>query len=491
MSREAGATGSAIVLLLGLGVAFDLAFHGQYFGVSTPLYFSLVSAALVRVVREPRTRALLGAATVFAVFPSLRAATGLVALDLLAVAALLGTAVALDARDVLRASTVSLVLVLSRLLRSALAVPRYLLRPLAPAARLARLDRARPALRTAAVAAPVILIFAALLGSADRVFADVITPAFPHWDVGSMAGHVFLTLAGTFLVATLWHTAIQPRTVTASDLPPIAEQLPKAGVAQWSAALGGVVALFAVFVGVQFAFLFGGRHRVLVTPGLTYAEYARSGFFQLIAVAALTVGLILAAWDLGLRPDRMWERRFRATVTGIVGLAFVILGSALTRLRLYEHTFGFTINRFYAYVAIAWIGVVLIAVLACVWTGRRDRVLASAAAAALVALLFVNVMNPERFVAERNVARWRATGKIDVAYLGWGLGPDAVPVAVTLLRKLDAERASELRAALCERRHSLGAEPGWRSVNLGRAEARRALVRAGISDAACAARDRP
>ena len=57
--------------------------------------------------------------------------------------------------------------------------------------------------------------------------------------------------------------------------------------AEWVIPLALLDALFLAFVIVQLAVLFGGHDRVLRTTGLTYAEYARSGFWQLLAVGGV------------------------------------------------------------------------------------------------------------------------------------------------------------------------------------------------------------
>ncbi len=75
----------------------------------------------------------------------------------------------------------------------------------------------------------------------------------------------------------------------------------------WLLALGALIALFAAFVALQLATLFGGHEHVLRAAGLTYAEYARQGFGQLIAAAALTLAVIAAAAD----DLRRRERRHR------------------------------------------------------------------------------------------------------------------------------------------------------------------------------------
>jgi hypothetical protein len=339
------------------------------------------------------------------------------------------------------------------------------------------------------IAAPVLALFAGLLASGDRVFARLLSSVLPEWNVGSLLSHIAMTLAGAVLVAILWRTALgdnasfEPRTQRRVG--------PLLGSAEWTTVLAGIDLLFATFVVVQLTYLFGGQRRVVVTPGLSYAEYARSGFFQLAAAAALTVVVILGTWDAGRRDDARHERWFRALVTTMVGLTGVVLASAVTRLALYEGTFGFTINRFFGYVAIISIGAVLLVLLGAIWTGRREHVVAGFLAVAFVALLAVNVMNPERFVAQRNIARLEAIGKIDVPYLGFELGNDAVPVVTPLLDRLTVENAALLRSALCETSEQLSSEPSWRSANLGRSAARSALMAAGITPATCENAGRP
>ena len=476
------ATRTTLVALAALGVAFDLTFNGQTPGLAVGL-FALILAASFRTIaqRSLSTDLLLAGSVLFAIFPAVRAAGALAALDILAAAALLGLAAT---QDVERMSTATVLGLLRRglaLARRSLHVPGYLASPLAsPAER----GRARRALRVALISTPILILFAALLASGDRVFAKMLQSFLPEWDAANILSHVVLTLVGMALIAILWRSALGDR-----EQPPARQPLtglPELRASEWATVLGGINVLFGAFVVVQIRYLFGGSHRVEVTRGLTHAEYARSGFFQLAAAAALTIVVILAAWDAGRRDDRRHETLFRALVTGMVALTGVVLASALTRLALYEGTFGFTINRFFGYVAIASIGAVLVFLAAAIWTGRRDRVVVGFLVIGLAALLAVNILNPDRFVADRNVARFEAIGKIDASYMGYSLGDDAVPVATTLLGKLSREDNQILRRALCERLDLLGHEPSWRSVNVGRAAARRALETAGITHATCA-----
>jgi hypothetical protein len=54
------------------------------------------------------------------------------------------------------------------------------------------------------------------------------------------------------------------------------------------------VALFGAFAAAQLVVLAGGGRHVIETAGLTYAQYARSGFFQLLAVAVITLLILMS-----------------------------------------------------------------------------------------------------------------------------------------------------------------------------------------------------
>jgi hypothetical protein len=79
------------------------------------------------------------------------------------------------------------------------------------------------------------------------------------------------------------------------------------------------------------------------------------------------------------------------------------------------------------------------------------------------------VLNPERFVAEHNVARWVETGRIDASYLG-SLSADAVPPLVELPEPMRSCVLAAIAAQLP------APDDDWRSANLARATARDQLA---------------
>jgi hypothetical protein len=90
-------------------------------------------------------------------------------------------------------------------------------------------------------------------------------------------------------------------------------------------------------------------------------------------------------------------------------------------------------------------------------------------ATAVAALIGIAVLNPDRFIAERNVSRYAASGNIDIAYLS-GLSADAVPA---LMRLPEPLRTCALESIYLD---VWGNLDEWRQWNYGRERARDLLT---------------
>lgn len=131
--------------------------------------------------------------------------------------------------------------------------------------------------------------------------------------------------------------------------------------------------LFLGFVIVQFRYLFGGGSWVEITPGLTYAAYARAGFFQLVAAVALAIPWLLATHTL------LGERslRARAVFGGLAGvhllLLMVVVASAIQRMQAYQTAYGLTELRVVVTAVLVWLTVIVVWFGVTVFSGRRHR----------------------------------------------------------------------------------------------------------------------
>jgi hypothetical protein len=526
---------AARILLLAVagGVLTDVLVPGNVVGLNAPLLVAaLLAAAMLTAGREGLARmdpadAWLGpAALALAAMAAVRADPWLVTADLLlAVAMAAGAIACLGGGRVTRGLVPRVLTVTAGVIAAALVgaveVLAALRRPRAAASaadagrpagddtrgRLGRLlRRAAPVLRGLVIAVPLVVVFAALFASADAVFDQLARQAL-DWrldlDLGDLADRALvvtlaawvaaglLALAGARLPALAgasWPAHAMPggapdggRSLGAASAAVMARKS-RAGTIEATTVLLVLDALFVAFVVLQLAYLFGGRDTPAAV-GLTYAEYARRGFFELVAVAILAGSLVVA---LDLAVVRRSIAQLAAAVA-LLGLTAVVLASALLRLRLYQDAYGWTELRFVVLVAIGWLAAAVVVTIVLLASRRTRWTLHVLGIMVLVTVAGMNVVGPQAFVADRNLERALdpslvpAGGRtgLDTPYLS-SLGDEAVPaVARAIARLPDPADRAWLERFLDGRAAELRENPsllGWPAWNLARERARAALA---------------
>jgi hypothetical protein len=237
--------------------------------------------------------------------------------------------------------------------------------------------------------------------------------------------------------------------------------------------------LFAAFVAVQFRYFFGGQSNIHLA-GLTYAEYTRRGFAELLIVTVFSLGLALLLQRLTARPSRSAAAGFKVLAALLVALTGVLLLSAFQRLLLYEQAYGFTELRTYVHVFMSWVGVLLAAFLAFLLTDRPRGFTFALLLAGLGFIVTLNILNTDAFIVRQNLARYAATGKLDAAYLAT-LSDDAVPGLLDAMDRVGPSEREILGSALHFRLNQLTEiEPraGWVGWQASRSRAYRLLLQA-------------
>jgi hypothetical protein len=430
------------------------------------------------------------AAIVLATFVALRADPFLAALDLTGAAAFTGASVvAFSGLAVTRRSLSTILVIGAWVIESTLAGAARLLILARPAPR--DTPRSWPAwlgsvVRGLALAVPLVFIFAVLFASADPIFRRGFDEVVGfRIDLGSLPGRLIFTAAIAWFVGGL--LAIAARGIPAVEAASLGAAAPSTtigfgralGTTEAMIVLGAVVAIVGIFVGLQVAYLFGGRD-TLAAAGMTYSDYARRGYFELVAAAGLAGGLLVfLEYQVTARP-----RVYVATAIALVVLTLVVLASAVLRLQLYQDAYGWTELRLYVAVSMAAMAVTLVTLAAFLATDRTRWLGHVMGVIGLVSLMALNVIAPAAFVAERNLQRIidpslvppGGQAALDADYLGV-LPDDAVPVLVAALPRLPASEAYRIRNVL-ERRERALAEAAYQSPfswNLGRERAREAL----------------
>ena len=329
------------------------------------------------------------------------------------------------------------------------------------------------------IAVPLLIVFAALFASADPVFSSVLSNLFAV-NMESVIQHsVLIVFWGALTAGYLrWGMLGRPVALQSPDAKPIESVVPLA------TALGLLNFLFLMFVIVQLRYFFGGASIVEETSGLTYAQYARQGFFQLVVASGLVLPVLLGADHLVGTGTVVQVRVFRQLAALLLVLLAIIMASALQRMRLYVQAYGLTDDRLYATAFM----ILLIGVFAWfAWTvlrGVRHRFTFGALMQAFAVLAGLHILNPDAFIVNANLNRPVAERPFDAQYAA-SLGADAVPLLVEALPNLNEADRCTVVGKLLDRWSSLQTfesltvtgprRTDWRSWNWSRARAR-ALV---------------
>lgn len=325
----------------------------------------------------------------------------------------------------------------------AVGAPTLALRDAAPAAIDAEQRRAFGGFGIGAVmAAPVLLVVALLLGSADPLFAELLRNAADLFDE-SLVGHVAGSALAAWIAAGAIRGAFAPVGLGVTR-PRFDVRLPFPTVAPL---LGGLALLLSVWVGLQVRTLFGGAEYVAATGGVTVADYARQGFFELIVIAGIVLAALLVADEVLDRDDGRERASFRAMGLVLLGLVGAVLVSAILRLGLYLRYYGLTEDRVLALAVLAWVAAVLSWF---GWTVLRQARARFAPGVLLLSAIWLgalNLANPERWIVETNLRRAERGLEFDAAYHA-RLSGDALPALLRGGDRLGPERATALRAEI-------------------------------------------
>ena len=199
--------------------------------------------------------------------------------------------------------------------------------------------------------------------------------------------------------------------------------------------LSALVLLYLLFLAVQSAGLFGGPE-YLAKRNISYAQWARSGFFQMVGVTVVNLTVVLAALTFSRQEGRSWKL-VRSLSAVLVAESLVLLASAAWRMTLYVTAYGLSFKRCLTYWGMAMMALFFLAALRKV--RRPDFGFCRAAfPLALAGWLVINCVPVDFLVAKNQVDRYLVgeSATVSVHYLAYSLSYDTL----SQLERLDPNR---------------------------------------------------
>jgi len=464
---RADATRPMLGAVLVVGLIADQALRTGTFGLGASLTVALLSLTLMfaGLLRTPSSKLLALGGLAFAAWLTVRASPWLLWPDLAAALILAGLSASLAFRGSL--ADLGVAEAIARAVHAVVngsAGSPFIVKQLVRGRR--HISAAAPVARGLVIAAPIAVVLALLLAAADPIFASFFKF---NVDFGQLTVDVIFVVAGSLLAAGLLRLA------SAEPLVRIDGPGWRLGATEGLIVLAVLDAIFAAFAVAQALGATGAASQTLQAAGVTYADYARSGFFELFWVAGITAVVIIVFSRITSLKDPRSRRSFAVLAEVGIGLTLLIVFVAFRRLSFYEEAFGFTMLSLYSHIFAVWIALVfffLAADIAGIYDRRRWLVGATLTSAAVV-LMLLNVANPEAVVVSLNVDHANRTHKIDAEYLGQ-LSNDAIPALLPSLSQLDSSLRGQVVGVACAGSRTYAPPPAaFNLADAGAATARR------------------
>jgi hypothetical protein len=328
------------------------------------------------------------------------------------------------------------------------------------------------------MALPILIIFGVLFSQADLAFSKFLQ-GFINITISQTTIEYFVLLFIAFVAALSFLSYIfsskpvQTIPQAKSEIP-----VPLGRGIEVMVFLSLIATLFIVFIGFQVTYLFGGESNI-VNAGFTYAEYARRGFWELLAVGVISLLLLLAS-EKYADVEGKKDRRFLIPNLILIAEVVVVIISAFKRLSLYIDAYSMTRLRFYvaAFIILLLVWFILLAI-KFIKTRKEQFFTFGVLLSVLAFLVTVNIISPDAFIAKSNMKEYRRTGKIDVSYIG-SLSADAMPWKIELYKKLEGTDKTVMQGLLQKQKDELQEfSTDWQATNVSRSRAWKLLQELG------------
>ncbi len=242
-------------------------------------------------------------------------------------------------------------------------------------------------IKTTGITALVLVVFANLLSQADPVFAEIIK------EIREQAlGRVVASLVIAFVmlvIFTMRKKADKENTWYLKWL----------SLGDIFFPLLATIALFAVFIVVQVRYLFGS-HDLLTAFDLTYSEYVRKGFIELLTTSFFGgFFAYVAIFKNKVLADNKRKKEMAIAIIILIAELLFILASAFKRDLMYVDVYGLTRVRIVGGIFLVWLASVLIslAVMA-VNKLKETKFFYFLAIASSLVVLSLNAINVDQWV---------------------------------------------------------------------------------------------
>lgn len=222
------------------------------------------------------------------------------------------------------------------------------------------------------VAAPLFVVVALLLCYADYRFAELLDSLSKRISSSVLSGIWNLILAipvSAYLFGLVYGSAHQRKTNQinrdkVTHCAKVCKIIPRASI---YAVLVAFCLLYGMFIGLQGSYYLDALAGVL-PEGFTYSDYARQGFFELVTVSIINIGIILFTALFGKAQGEVDGKRrngsFLKWCNALISvLTLFLIATAMTKMFLYIKVYGLTPLRVIPSLFMAFLAVLFLLII--------------------------------------------------------------------------------------------------------------------------------
>lgn len=317
------------------------------------------------------------------------------------------------------------------------------------------------------IAVPVAIIFLIFYYHADEMFRQLVNNVIDK--LGVTFWHIVYDIIFGFLLALFlggWLITAKGTTAPKDMEKPTRKGINGIIVGSFFA----VIALVQVlFVAVQFRYLFTGG--TALPEGMSYAEYARSGFFELCFTIGISVIIVMVAIFNTSKNEKGRMHPLASVFLSVCILCnYVVVASAIMRMLKYVDAFGLSVKRVGATWLIILLAIGFLGALIKLWL-PKFKCMTYVCTCIVIMTALLGFINVNGMVAQYNVDRYINSNyekTLDWNYLA-ELGYSASPATAKLLEaktpsKGQPNKTFALSVLSQQRYHSRNVS--WRNTTL-------------------------
>lgn len=300
-------------------------------------------------------------------------------------------------------------------------------------------DKTKRILISILIALPVIIIVLALLSSADMIFGKIFDKFFSlftfniNFKIDSL-GDIIGRIIRFFIVFCLLGSSMVylKEKYYLNDKEEIIKEEKNKDLLSLKILFISLNIIYIIFDFIQIKSLM--LHSISMS-GITYAEYARQGFFQLMVVSLINLSIILISKRFENKNNKKEFNLIKIMSVIMLLLTIVIVVSSFLRMNLYEQAYGYTTLRLLVYIALITEFILMIPTLLYIFNSKYN-IVKSYMIIIIIVYVLTNYMNIDYMIARRNIDRYYETKKIDLNYLR-NYGTDNVKLLIELYNNLN------------------------------------------------------